>query len=757
MRAKFHFETMAGDETSDQKNAPVTRSSGVEGQVLSDVADLQAAVLDLQTSAHHGKKDMNEVKRDVNEVRQQLDQMGTMMNDIKTLLAGLQNPSVGGVPGGAGGNNANSATRSVPSQNVSAAPKRPPDVSGVSKLSANVKLYEFQRWRILWENTSDLIQLKNYPVEQQYSALLSRMNFEVFKILEFKCKVDLQNRAQDPKTVLDKMEAYLKSNEHQVQQSIDFYKRVQQKSETVNEFYVALEELATRADLCKTCRDRTISTQLVGGLREDCIRSEVLSLDPFPELNALVKKCVCEERSLADQRPFKMRGENSIAKVHDHRGQKRGPPHPKKTAQSAKTELKKACEHCGGKSHFQGQCPAAERECGKCKRKGHYAKMCKYTKVGSVSVSTLRAVVEKAPLVRVSVQGAQGNPKMFSALPDTGADVSIVGRRWAEKIGLKRKSLKKTDRFVSSANAALQVIGEASVSVSYNGRRVQLPLLVCMDYDGLILSWDASVKLGIVSYHPDVGVKAVNEKAKPRQEGTQLGKQPGESRAKVVPSDPTPEEVEACRRELLEEFKDVFSSDDDTVLKTQKCPPLKIKLREDAQPFCQVSARPVPLARREGTKASLDDMDKKKIIAKEEKPTPWCHPMVPVVKKDGSIRVCVDLKKLNEAAARPHYPQRTPKDAVSSVPANMKYFSTLDAKHGYWQVELDEESQALTTFITPWGRYKFLRAPMGFVGTGDYYNCETDKPFAGRQDMVKIVDDISTYHASFPEHYAKVR
>ena len=96
-----------------------------------------------------------------------------MVNDIKTLLAGLQSPSVGGVPGRAGGSNANSATQSVPRPNVNAAPKRPPDVSGVSKLSANVKLYEFQRWRILWENTSDLIQLKNYPVEQQYSALLS--------------------------------------------------------------------------------------------------------------------------------------------------------------------------------------------------------------------------------------------------------------------------------------------------------------------------------------------------------------------------------------------------------------------------------------------------------------------------------------------------------------------------------------------------------------------------------------------------------
>lgn len=77
-------------------------------------------------------------------------------------------------------------------------------------------------------------------------------------------------------------------------------------------------------------------------------------------------------------------------------------------------------------------------------------------------------------------------------------------------------------------------------------------------------------------------------------------------------------------------------------------------------------------------------------------------------------------------------------------------------KCGYWQILLDEESQELTMFMTPWGRYMFTRAPMGFICTGDVYNCETNKPFAGRDDMIKIIDDISTFHRSFPEHYTKV-
>ena len=59
----------------------------------------------------------------------------------------------------------------------------------------------------------------------------------------------------------------------------------------------------------------------------------------------------------------------------------------------------------------------------------------------------------------------------------------------------------------------------------------------------------------------------------------------------------------------------------------------------------------------------------------------------------------------------------------------MKYFTTLDAKSGYWQIPLDKESQDLTTFMTPWARYKYLRSPMGFIATGDDYGCKTDEVF----------------------------
>ena len=101
-----------------------------------------------------------------------------------------------------------------------------------------------------------------------------------------------------------------------------------------------------------------------------------------------------------------------------------------------------------------------------------------------------------------------------------------------------------------------------------------------------------------------------------------------------------------------------------------------------------------------------------------DKPTDLCHPVVVVAKQKGGVRICVDLiTELNKQIKRSIYPISTPKDAVANTELKSIFFTTVDAKHGYWQLPLDEVLQDLTTFITPCGRYKFLRAPMGLSST----------------------------------------
>ena len=214
-------------------------------------------------------------------------------------------------------------------------------------------------------------------------------------------------------------------------------------------------------------------------------------------------------------------------------------------------------------------------------------------------------------------------------------------------------------------------------------------------------------------------------------------------------------DISALEQKLLSDFGDVF--DEEGPLKTMSGPPMSIELLPDAVPFAVSGARPIPYALRDKAKHKLDDLEANKIIAPVTEPTLWTHPMVIVEGPNGKLRVCVDLTKLNQYVKRPFYPLVSPKDAVSSIASGAKVFSTFEARHGYWQIPLDEESQLLTTFITPWGRYKFLRGPMGLSSTGDEFGRRMAAALGHLLNLHCVVDDVLSAHADLPTHYNAVR
>ena len=169
------------------------------------------------------------------------------------------------------------------------------------------------------------------------------------------------------------------------------------------------------------------------------------------------------------------------------------------------------------------------------------------------------------------------------------------------------------------------------------------------------------------------------------------------------------------------------------------------------------SARPIPFAWRDQVHESLKEMEAQKIIAPLViVPSVWCHPLVIVPKSNGKVGICVDLTKLNKHVSRSHYALKSPKEAVAEIPRSARCFSTLDATHGYSQVPLEEASQSRTTFITPWGRFKFLRSPMGLVSTGDEYCRRGDLVLADIDNLQKVVDDVLAYNAAFPDHVRRL-
>lgn len=128
----------------------------------------------------------------------------------------------------------------------------------------------------------------------------------------------------------------------------------------------------------------------------------------------------------------------------------------------------------------------------------------------------------------------------------------------------------------------------------------------------------------------------------------------------------------------------------------------EIKLKDNASPYAIYAIVPIPLCPK--VQEELSRMEAMGVIEKVSQPTPCCAGMVVVPKKSGSVRICVDLKHLNESVLREDHPIPKVDDTLAQM-TGAKIFSKLDANSGFWQIPLVKQSKLLTTFMTPFGRY----------------------------------------------------
>lgn len=155
-------------------------------------------------------------------------------------------------------------------------------------------------------------------------------------------------------------------------------------------------------------------------------------------------------------------------------------------------------------------------------------------------------------------------------------------------------------------------------------------------------------------------------------------------------------------------------------------------------------------------KAELERMLKCGVIEEITEPTKWCALMVPVPKKSGQVRICVDLKRLNTAVKRERYVLPTIDEILSRL-ADSRVFSLLDAASGFWQIPLDEETAKLTTFITPMGRYFFKRLPFGISSASEFFQKEMSVLFRQQEGVEVFMDDILVHGKDDRQHEERLQ
>jgi len=169
----------------------------------------------------------------------------------------------------------------------------------------------------------------------------------------------------------------------------------------------------------------------------------------------------------------------------------------------------------------------------------------------------------------------------------------------------------------------------------------------------------------------------------------------------------------------------------------------------EAQPIRLPPYR-LPHAYRDIVQKELREMLAHRVI--EPSTSDWAAPIVLVKKKDGSLRLCVDYRRLNSVSKADAYPMPRIDELIDQL-GKAQYLSTLDLTKGYWQVPVSADAQQKTAFTTPFGLFEFKRMPFGLQGAPVTFQRMMDKLLDGLGDFARAyIDDLVVFSTSLEEH-----
>ena len=199
---------------------------------------------------------------------------------------------------------------------------------------------------------------------------------------------------------------------------------------------------------------------------------------------------------------------------------------------------------------------------------------------------------------------------------------------------------------------------------------------------------------------------------------------------------------------LILGFEDRFSRSKRDFSTTDVCQhSMNMKSPENVK----LGPRRLPLAKLKALKEELLRLLELEVI--EPSSSSWASPVVLVTKKDGSIRLCIDFRKVNNLTIKDSYPLPRMDDSIDAL-SGSKWFSTLDLSSGYWQVKMDPKDIEKTAFATPFGLYQFKVMPFGLANAPATFERLMERVLAGLhwETCLIYIDDIIVFSKTFDEH-----
>ena len=366
----------------------------------------------------------------------------------------------------------------------------------------------------------------------------------------------------------------------------------------------------------------------------------------------------------------------------------------------------------------------------------------------SQSQSFVRAITNYCSQDPPSVKGSGPTPRLkvkftlvngtsfeFFVIPDTGATFSLVSAKVAATYGIPLHATE--ERLYTASKSQMNVTGAAQIQAKFKDREIWIDVLVSSDLPGseILLCWKDLEKLHAVT----IAYKMSQSK--------------NECDQFIIKND--------SEARIKEDFKDILS--DKLNSRPMKGGPVTLRFKKGTKviPHKVYTAPAVPLHLESEAKQTLQTAVDDGVIAKVpiNENSGWCFRSFFVAKANTTkLRLIVDMSALNEILEIPVHTFTPASEVLKSLNPSSRVWAKLDANQGYFQVALDKESSKICTFITSWGKFKYLRLPMGLAVSSSEFLHRTDEALQNIASWChKLVDDLLLEAPDLRTLYQRIR
>ena len=488
------------------------------------------------------------------------------------------------------------------------------------------------------------------------NALLYCMGEEAYDVLTSTTIAEDDREKYAP--VLAKLDEFFKVRTNKTLERAKFNRRDQREGESADSYITGLYALVEHCEY-GGMKDELLRDRIVVGIRDKKL-SDHLQVDPDLTLEK-AKRLVRQREAVKEQRE-EMESPGSLLEVRCQQGLGRSNLKPRGGARVSQGGAK--CSRCGRGRHQAGaKCPASNAECHKCHKRGHFKAQCfsGVAEVDQLTQQTEEFTMESMESAYLdTVMGDPKTPWMTTVelentkidfKLDTGAGVTAINKQTYRR--LRKVALSATSRHLyGPARQRLEVLGYFRGHMKGEQHSAETDIYVVRGLQSNLLGLPAIVSLELVKRVCATGVE------------------------------PEPDEAADIKARFPKVFNGLGTMGEEYT----------IKLQEGAKPHAIYTPRNVPLPLRDKAEKELQRMEELGVIEKVTEPTPWVAGMVATSKpKSDGVRICVDLRHLNESVLREVYPIPKVDDVLAQM-SGAKLFSKLDANSGRFRWPRNLES-----------------------------------------------------------------